>query len=95
MGGIKRRAIVEDSRAAVGGVAAGSRGRAVLPEGLPGIPPVLGSPGRACRACWACWACCTGCNHRGCSPWASGRTCMDTTTDVENVRTVSQSGLSR
>lgn len=51
-----------------GGAAGGSQGRAVLLEGLLGILPVLGWPGRACRAH------CTDRKHTGCSPWASGRT---------------------
>lgn len=67
--GLQRRVIVEGSRVVVaGGAAGGSRGRAVLLGGLPGILPVLGWPGRACRAC------CTDRKGTGCSPWASGRT---------------------
>lgn len=64
--GMKSRVIAEGSMAAAGGAAGGSRGKAVLQEGLLGILPVLEQPGRACRACWAC---CTGRRqHKGCSP---------------------------
>lgn len=69
---MERRLIAEGSRAAAVGVAEGSQGRAVQQERLLGSLPVLGSPGRACRAC------CTVRKDKGCNPWASGSTCMDT-----------------
>lgn len=59
---MERRVIAVGSRAAAEGVAGGSQGRAVQPEGLLGSLPVLESPDRACRAR------CTGRKHRDCSP---------------------------
>lgn len=76
----ERRAIAVGSRAAAEGVAGGSQGRAVQQEGLRGSLPALESPDTVCRVC------CTGRTDRECSPWASGSTCMDTTTETTNVR---------